>query len=431
MKKPFKALFWGDYMCNTGFATVLKNVFGNLRNHFGDRMYADIIAINYIENDNEGNPVPGKFLQTDNGKTFIHPAINEKFKAIDELGRHEFLRFITNYDYDVIYIIQDPGVLAGKLQKDGLVKGNIFKEMKRIISEKRSQNKKQPKIVYYFPIDGQPLSYWFDDLDVITCPVAYTEYGKNQVGQTHPHLKSKIKVIPHGIDTSVFRPLPLSDRIGMKKEYFSGVSDKKIFANINRNQTRKDIPATIYAFEQYKKKDPDSFLYLHMHPEDPQGWKLWWLLKQTGLKENVDFMFQRFESRDITTDLLNEIYNACDYYVTTTTGEGWGLTITEAMACRIPVIAPDHTSISEIGNSSADLSQHRILFLEEFRPYCSHFDNMLRQGCYFEEVAEMMELAVSDNKATERRVELAYNYVQSLEWKNICRKWIDIFESLV
>jgi glycosyltransferase involved in cell wall biosynthesis len=30
--------------------------------------------------------------------------------------------------------------------------------------------------------------------------------------------------------------------------------------------------------------------------------------------------------------------------------EGWGLTITEAMAVKLPIICPIHTSISEITN---------------------------------------------------------------------------------
>ncbi|NCY12365.1 MAG: glycosyltransferase, partial [Burkholderiaceae bacterium] len=42
------------------------------------------------------------------------------------------------------------------------------------------------------------------------------------------------------------------------------------------------------------------------------------------------------------------MYNASDLYVTTTLGEGWGLTLTEAMATRTPVICPISTSFIEM-----------------------------------------------------------------------------------
>lgn len=42
-------------------------------------------------------------------------------------------------------------------------------------------------------------------------------------------------------------------------------------------------------------------------------------------------------------------YNLADLLLTTTKGEGWGLSITEALACGTPVAMPDHTSCAEIG----------------------------------------------------------------------------------
>ena len=50
-------------------------------------------------------------------------------------------------------------------------------------------------------------------------------------------------------------------------------------------------------------------------------------------------------------NILNEIYNASDLYLTTAWGEGWGLTVTEAMCCHVPVVAPANTSLIEILDS--------------------------------------------------------------------------------
>jgi glycosyltransferase involved in cell wall biosynthesis len=43
-----------------------------------------------------------------------------------------------------------------------------------------------------------------------------------------------------------------------------------------------------------------------------------------------------------------------DLLITTTTGEGWGLSITEAMASKLPVVAPNHTACREIIGSDWD-----------------------------------------------------------------------------
>ena len=51
------------------------------------------------------------------------------------------------------------------------------------------------------------------------------------------------------------------------------------------------------------------------------------------------------------------MYNAADLYLTTSLGEGWGLGVTEAMACHTPVAMPRHTSLAEIGEALGEGTQ--------------------------------------------------------------------------
>lgn len=44
---------------------------------------------------------------------------------------------------------------------------------------------------------------------------------------------------------------------------------------------------------------------------------------------------------------LQLIYSALDVQVTTTVGEGWGLTTMEGMACGVPQIVPDWAALGE------------------------------------------------------------------------------------
>lgn len=52
--------------------------------------------------------------------------------------------------------------------------------------------------------------------------------------------------------------------------------------------------------------------------------------------------------KGIPIEVLNQLYNVADVVVSSTLGEGWGLSLTEAMACKVPVLFPRHSSIEEI-----------------------------------------------------------------------------------
>jgi len=127
---------------------------------------------------------------------------------------------------------------------------------------------------------------------------------------------------------------------GIPKEYFGKNADNFIVTNVNRNQSRKDIPTTIFGFLEYwLEYDKNAFLYLHMNPKDPMGWHLRTVLAQTQLREGERLCFpSRRLRRRSPFEKLNRIYNASDVYLTTATGEGWGLSITEAMACKLPTV---------------------------------------------------------------------------------------------
>ena len=48
------------------------------------------------------------------------------------------------------------------------------------------------------------------------------------------------------------------------------------------------------------------------------------------------------------TDDLVALYNAADLFVSTSMGEGFGLTLGEALACGVPIIAQNVSSIPEV-----------------------------------------------------------------------------------
>jgi glycosyltransferase involved in cell wall biosynthesis len=412
-KKPFHLLGLFDYAATTGFATVARGIVPHLVAHFGDRFKLDVIAINYYK--------PAFTEPNNNVRVFPASFTQPLAEKPDPFGRPGFLKLLQEDDYDGIFLIQDPGVilpLVGKLQE--------IKEKKKAAGEKLF------KSIYYFPVDGPIVKEPFlSNFHFFDCLVAYTEYARSQVIDAVPKLSDKkIKVILHGINPEHF--FPVEDELAIqefRETYFGENAQKYIVTNVNRNQPRKDIPTTIFAFKEFQKTYEDAFLYLHMtpNPNDTMGWNLPRVLRQADLVEGVDYMFppeKGFHAQTKTSD-LNLIYNASDAFLTTTTGEGFGLTILEAMRCKCPVLAPNHTAIIEIGGNGS-----RLWPLGEFYPYCSHFDSDVRYQCNIAEVEEQLIDMRQQVALREMRVDKAAAYAASLTWENVCMKWIEVFENL-
>ena len=417
MKKPSKIFCLMDYKAFTGFSTVSTNIKSEIKKHFREDIKLDICAINYF----------GEPYEEEDG-TYVISAMKSAIKK-DDFGRLAFMKILQDSnEYDGIFILQDLGVICP-----------IVDILKHIKAEKVRKNQKSFKSIFYFPVDCRLVDKLVEGLEFFDCLVTYTEYGRNEVLRLRPELKTKCKVVPHGNNDKDFYPLPEEEVQAFKKEYFG--ENKFVITNVNRNQPRKDIPTTIFAFIEAKKtwkeegltKEP--LLYLHMHPKDPMGWDLRGLFLQTDLVEGKDYKLLETDvaNNGASIEMLNKIYNASDVYVTTTLGEGWGLTLTEAMATKTPIICPLSTSFIEMTDNGS-----RVYPCENLIPYANTVDNVIRQQCDYIEVADNIiyiakgtENQLEDVNFTEnmnKRLENSYNYTKSLSWKEVCKSWTKYFK---
>jgi glycosyltransferase involved in cell wall biosynthesis len=221
--------------------------------------------------------------------------------------------------------------------------------------------------------------------------------------------------------------------MNFRKEYFGSNSDKFIVTNVNRNQPRKDIPNTIFGFIEAKKiwekGLPKPFLYLHCHPTDPLGWDLPRILSQTELVENEDYMLlsEEYQHSMVEVEMLNKIYNASDVYLTTTLGEGWGLTYSEAASCKVPIVAPYTTSFVEMSNMGRS-----AYMLYNIYPCCQQTDSIIREQTDIMEIGEaLLKVAINviaNPESHKRKIETNYEWVKNLEWSNVCKIWIKYFK---
>ena len=324
-----RVLAWGDYCCSTGFATVMSNIMRELDK--SGKFDIDVVAINYDGGPYDTERFPGR----------VWPAISAlrmQGAYADYHGRQVFLDILGSQDYDVVFIVQDSFIVL-----------NIAPQILEL-----QRNKAKPfSTIYYYPFDCAPKEEWVKQVaDSFDFPVAYTEYAKNESRKIIGSNADKHSVIYHGTNTTDFYPLPQDQIPSIRKALFGDNSDKFIITNINRNQGRKDVSRSFMILNELKKRGhKDVFLYMHMQESDFGG-SILKMASNFGLETGKDWTLpnpQQFSAHSgFPIQSVNQIYNSSDAYLTTTFGEGWGLSITEAMAVGLPVVAPGNTSINEI-----------------------------------------------------------------------------------
>lgn len=419
-----------DYACNTGFATVSQNIVPRLKRAFGKNLALDILAINYLG--------PG-YDEDERTRVFsakhADPTLDKDGNPTpDVFGRIGFMQELVNTSYDGIFIIQDLNAVTADKAGHGMT---ILLE--QIQKGKKTNNTPGFKSMFYFPVDCGLINQQVIGLEFFDMLVTYTEFARNVVLGHRPELKTRLKVIPHGNNNKDYYPFDeyKDDSINFRRTFFGEINpgERFIIINVNRNQPRKDIPNTVFGFIEAKANWPADlpkpFLYLHMHPVDKEGWDLEIFLQQTGLKEGEDYMLMPKDmyAMGASVDVMNRIYNAADLFLTTTTGEGWGLTVTEAMATRTAVICTNYSSLPEMTGFGK-----RAWLLENLYPHCSVVGSMIRYQTDLYEVGEkIIEVAIEkrDNTPQYRdKIEQAYQYALSLDWDMVADKWVEYFHQV-
>lgn len=327
--EPKRVLFLADFACATGFAQVAHNIVSQIAKT--QNYQIDVVGINYMGLPNEWQNVfptirifPARIIS--NGDLF---------------GRSGFINLLSSGAYDLAFTLQDTFNIEPIAEEIIKLRNNLI-----------ANGKKAFKWIFYYPIDSTPMENWITkSVALADFPVAYTQYGFNETVKIAPQLSTKMHIIPHGTDINVFNKVEdkkvLED---FRHEYFVGKADGKfLVTNVNRNQPRKDVARTMQIFKYFKQQCPDAVLYLHMKVDDV-AYNLDEVARNYGLAPDLDYIVPKNfnEHEGVSMGILNGIYNCSQVIMTTTLGEGWGLAITEAMAAGTPVIAPNHTSITEI-----------------------------------------------------------------------------------
>lgn len=391
-----KILWIGDAVATTGFATVSHNILENLPK----RTYEiHQLGVNYY-----GDPHDYSYK--------IYPAFNQG----EVYGLRRLAKLVRMINPDIIFILNDAWIIDAYL------------------NEIRENNIETP-IAVYFPIDAKEHTQrWYKHFDLVKAVCVYTNFAKNVVlatGAEHVQ-EDKIHVIPHGIDTTQFYPVdnnvarasiyPLDRRHEFMNSF--------VVLNANRNQPRKRIDITSWAFRDFAKGKDDVRIYMHMGTTD-SGIDIIETAVRYGYSEKLVITANTASLPSVPVDRLNLIYNGTDIGINTSEGEGWGLTNWEHAATGKLQMVPNSSAPAEIWKPGT------AVFLETEGHTMFPNINTVGDTVKVSSVVEKLEWAYEDWKTNDSKeineiARAGYDLVlNSPSWKDVANEFNKVIRGVI
>jgi len=414
-EKQKSLLVYADWNCTTGFGAVAKELVDEWSKD--KKLSIVIFGLNDLSKK--------VYDYLPNVKVIPALITGDSNSQKDVYRRIELLKLIYQSDFNAIFFLQDVEVI-----------NTMEEQLLDVKNTKKKENRPSFKSMIYFPVDSEPRQSDLKVLPFFDEVVTYTEYAKNVMKPLITETQFKnIKIIPHGTNTNDFYPYSDADKLKAKKEIF-GSEDVFVFGSVNRNQVRKDFGSLIMGFAMFKHTSgANALLYLHCNPIDPMGINIYRLCERVGLEVGKDVIVPKdySENKGCTLEELNKIYNSFDCFITTTTSEGWGLTVTEAMATKCLVICPKHTSLTEITDNGENtlnfMFSQQAVFVNDFEKI-RFTTNPLEVKTLCEVMYGLKNDEPELQEMVKTKIENAYNKVSGMKWEGIAKQFKVIIDKL-
>lgn len=358
-------LFVGDFRvnCSSGYSVILANLCGEL-SRMGHRV--TLVGLDWprTQHDYAFQIIPSDF-------TWVPVQITRL---------HQALRF-------------DHCVLAMDIPK-----------IESVLGERERQKLDWPPTSGLFPVESDPLiSNWAKAVEMLRTRLVISQYGVRILGDgwglgaTHLPVTAQL---PNGDCDQLSARLTLST---LRPFY----GDSKLLAKagpivltVADNQERKSLPIIGQALAILRDAGLWVTWLLVTTPSSPYGWTLSDLMERLWINDQVVVLGA------LTEEELSCAYTAASIFALSSSAEGACLPLYEAMAHRLPCIAPRHTAITE----ALDNGRGTLLSPESTSISC--WGNVNRYHITPASMADAIQRVI-DNPPD---VELGYEFVSSRSW---------------
>ena len=311
-----RILWISDAGSHGGFANVTHSIGERLVRDYGHDIH--VLAVNY-----RGDHWPTNLK--------LYPATLDDPK--DTMGMTRYVKMLAQVMPEAIVFVNDPKVVLNSLMANPFDPERVlWRGMKMPDGAVY-----RPPILAYLAIDGYNSPRSWDFLVDRVQRIAMSHFGQ----QTMP----EAPVVWHGVDTSVFYPRDKREA----KRALGFDPDGFLVLRVDKNTWRKDYPASWKALRPALRAHPDIAVHFHCRRNASDGYDLegvrW---NDEDIRERVTHTADLGLTVGVGEDQLATLYSAADLFLSTSWGEGFGLTLLEAMACGTPALAQDCSSITEV-----------------------------------------------------------------------------------
>jgi len=220
------------------------------------------------------------------------------------------------------------------------------------------------KWMFITPIDGTPVHPdWVRLCDFADGKMVISRFGVEALRQAG----KRVELCHPGVDTSEFYPVTDDERKSLR-EKAGYTADDYVIGVVCMNQGRKAIPPMIEAFHEFAKDKPNARLFLDMDKTSAAGWDIPALLKQMAWTDDeqkrIKFREDVFKSDMAAFAPLRNRYGLMDAHMVISHREGFGLPLQESMACKVPTLALDWCSGTELCSGGRGMLVKRIPYME-------------------------------------------------------------------
>jgi glycosyltransferase involved in cell wall biosynthesis len=280
---------------------------------------------------------------------------------------------------------------------------------------------------HYAPIEGVDLPPTWRKLWDVVHPVAMSEFGAEQIARV---TGKRPEVAYHGVDAKTFRPVgdhrwefndqKLRTKADCRKAIgATGLLDTRWILRADRFMPRKRYASLLRAMAPVMAQRPDVFLLIHAQLDD-EGGHLPALTSKLPDAIQRRIIFTR-AGGEMDREALAVLYNAADVYASPS-AEGFGLTIAEAMACGVPAVGMDYSSVTEVIGPGGLLAPVNYLVDNEY----DHAWAAVDERVFGEQVARLL-----DDELLRKRLgrEARRHVTETFTWAGCARVFSDLIEA--
>lgn len=231
--------------------------------------------------------------------------------------------------------------------------------------------------------------------------ITVSEFSKQEILSFFPECEGKIEVVYNGVDLNMFRPISDQVMIENIKQKYNLKGDFLLY--LGTIEPRKNIERLLEAYSLLKNRSIDC---PKLVLAGGKGWLdsgIFSTLENLNLKDSVVF------TGYISDDDVPVLMNASQAFLFPSLYEGFGMPVLEAMACGVPVLTSNLSSLPEVVGDTAVLVD----------PFSK---DSIRDG--------IIKL-LTDNNLRESLKKKGLERSRKFSWSKVTRDLYMIYESLV